>query len=67
MTDPGTYPRWWDQATELDNQAAHYRRQADREQAARGPGYYPNLLRTMAYAQARKATAIRRTHTGETT
>lgn len=46
-------------ADELDAEAAYYRRRAIEEQQAPGPGYYADLLRTMATDRAAMAQRIR--------
>ncbi|MBV8992992.1 MAG: hypothetical protein JO287_04645 [Pseudonocardiales bacterium] len=50
-------------ADELDAEAAYYHRRAIQEQQALGPGYYIDLLRTMATDWAAMAQQIR---TGKT-
>jgi hypothetical protein len=50
-------------ADELDAEAAYYHRRAIQEQQAIGPGYYVDLLRTMATDRAAMAQRIR---TGKT-
>ena len=46
-------------ADELDAEAAYYRRRAIQEQQAPGPGYYVDLLRTMATDRAAMAQRVR--------
>lgn len=46
-------------ADELDAEAAYYRRRASQEQQALGPGYYVDLLRSMATDRAAMAQRIR--------
>jgi hypothetical protein len=46
-------------ADELDAEATYYRRRAIQEQQALGPGYYVDLLRSMATDRAAMAQRIR--------
>jgi len=46
-------------ADELDAEAAYYRRRAIQEHQALGPGYYVDLLQTMAVDLARLAQRTR--------
>lgn len=54
-------------AAEFEAEADYYTKRAVQEEAALGPGFYPELLRDMATQRARWAATIRANNSGGAT